>query len=142
MGPNDVSILSVLRQAISYHNDRQRVIADNVANANTPGFTPEDIPMSQFQREVERSTGSSVTPTPVQLSGTSGSHFGIQNNTGAREYRAERSPDSETTINGNSVVLEEQMVKANENRMRFESAMSLYQKSLSLIRMAVKPPGV
>ena len=41
---------------------------------------------------------------------------------------------------GNAVVLEEQMVSANENRMRFETAMGLYNKSLSLIRMAVRPP--
>jgi flagellar basal-body rod protein FlgB len=39
------------------------------------------------------------------------------------------------------VVIEEQMVRANENRMRFETALSLYQKSLGLIRMAARPPG-
>jgi flagellar basal-body rod protein FlgB len=33
------------------------------------------------------------------------------------------------------------MVRANENRMRFESALSLYQKSLNLIRLASRPPG-
>ena len=58
-----------------------------------------------------------------------------------RTSRTERAPDSETTVNGNSVVIEEQMVDANENRMRFETALSLYQKSLNMIRMASRSPG-
>lgn len=50
-------------------------------------------------------------------------------------------PDSETTVNGNSVVIEEQMVRAQENRMRYESALTLYQKSIGLLRTAIRAPG-
>ena len=60
---------------------------------------------------------------------------------GGTEWRVQNSPDSETTINGNSVVLEEQMVRGQENRMRYETALTLYQKNLGLIRMAIKPPA-
>jgi flagellar basal-body rod protein FlgB len=51
------------------------------------------------------------------------------------------SPDTETTIDGNSVVLEDQMVRAAETRMAFESGLALYQKGLQLMRMAARPPG-
>ncbi|PWE17544.1 flagellar basal body rod protein FlgB [Marinicauda salina] len=136
MQPDDVPVLAVLRQALAYHNDRQRVIAENVANANTPGFTPRDIPRTEFERALE----GAQRVEPVSLTVSEPGH--ISGREGARrEYTARRAPDTETTINGNSVVLEEQMVRANENRMRFETVLGLYQKSLALMRMASSPPG-
>jgi len=144
MRADDVSVLGVLKQALGYHSERQRVIANNVANANTPGFVPEDVSRSDFEQAVEdvqrgRSRTMS-TSAPVGTAVTNEAHIEGTPITTPRRFRTESAPDSETTINGNAVVLEEQMVIANENRMRFETAMGLYNKSLSLIRMAVRPP--
>jgi flagellar basal-body rod protein FlgB len=49
--------------------------------------------------------------------------------------------DSETTMDGNSVVLEEQMLKMAESRMQFQAAVSFYEKSMSMLRMAARVPG-
>ena len=135
MAADDVSLLGALREALSFRNARQRVIAENVANVNTPGFVPNDIAESQFERLLAngRTAGAGLRTTHAR-------HFGAESGS-ASAYQAERSPDSETTINGNAVVIEEQMVRANENRMKFETALSLYQKSLNMIRLAARPPG-
>jgi flagellar basal-body rod protein FlgB len=138
MRPDDIPVLGVLRQALGYHSDRQRVLAENVANANTPGYVPDDIPQSEFHRAL---SGAQSTQR-VTLSATESGHIqGRIQSAGSGNWRATATPDSETTINGNAVVLEEQMVRSGENRMRFETALSLYQKSLALIRMAARPPG-
>jgi flagellar basal-body rod protein FlgB len=136
MRPDDIPVLNTLRQALGLHNARQRVIAENVANANTPGFTPSDISRSQFERVLSGQAGASAG-----LRVTDARHYGAAPSGVAAQVDPERTPDSETTANGNSVVIEEQMVRANENRMRYESALSLYQKSLNMIRMAARPPG-
>jgi flagellar basal-body rod protein FlgB len=52
----------------------------------------------------------------------------------------QKSPDSETTLDGNAVVAEEQMMKMSETRMEFETMISLYNKSLALMRIAAKSP--
>jgi flagellar basal-body rod protein FlgB len=52
-----------------------------------------------------------------------------------------KAPDSETTLDGNSVVVEEQMLKMAESRMAYDAAIGFYQKSMSMIRMAAKRPG-
>jgi len=144
MRPDDISVLNVLKQALGYHSDRQRVIAQNVANANTPGFVPRDVDRSEFERAVEAAQGGQprtrTSVSAVSMSATQPGHIAGTPVASSREFRTESAPDSETTINGNAVVLEEQMVKANENRMRFETALGLYNKSLSLVRMAVRPP--
>lgn len=137
MSPADIPLLAMVREALNYHSSRQRVIADNVANANTPGFTPGDIPLSAFERVLE---GTQPRPAAVGLQRTREDHLAgapVQ----SRRYDVQASPDSETTVNGNSVVLEEQIVAAADNRMRFESALSLYQRSLNMIRLAARSPG-
>ena len=50
-------------------------------------------------------------------------------------------PDSETTLNGNQVVLEEQMLKMSESRSDYDAAIGFYQKSLGLLHMAIRKPG-
>ncbi|MGJ3230625.1 MAG: flagellar basal body rod protein FlgB [Oceanicaulis sp.] len=138
MALDDINVLATLRQALGYHNARQRVIAENVANANTPGFTPGDISQSQFERLLNGQASAAAGGLRV----TDPRHFtGGATGGSAAAYRTEQRPDTETTVNGNSVVIEEQMVRANENRMKFETALSLYQKSLNMIRTAARPAG-
>lgn len=143
MRPDDISLLGLLRQDLQYSSDRQRVIANNVAHANTPGYTPQDISPDEFQRAVEANMRGRRTATGgLSMSTSSANHIsGRPDASAGRSWQAADAPDSETTVNGNSVVLEEQMVRASETRMRYESALSLYQKSIGLLRTAVRSPG-
>ena len=103
-----------------------------MANANTPGYTPRDLDESAFHQALQRELSARRSDSGMRLG--SGSRDG-------QLWRIEESPDSETTINGNSVVLEEQMVNAADNRLRYEMALSLYQKSLGMMRTAIRSPG-
>jgi len=145
MRPDDVPVLGLLRQSMSFHADRQQVIAENVANANTPGYTPRDLDESDFHAALrsQMSIGAAGSRGPIGLATTNAGHIPASNSGAGASALWEPidSPDSETTVNGNSVVIEEQMVRAQENRMRYESALTLYQKSLGLLRTAIRPPG-
>ncbi|SDM71886.1 flagellar basal body rod protein FlgB [Maricaulis salignorans] len=134
MRPEDVPVLGLLTQSMNFHNQRQRVIAENVANANTPGYVAQDLDEGEFQRSLReqmqaRSAARSTQGTLPALTSPT------------RQWQTQDAPDSETTVNGNTVVLEEQMMRANENRMEYESALSLYQKSLGMIRTAIRQAG-
>jgi flagellar basal-body rod protein FlgB len=59
----------------------------------------------------------------------------------AGAFRTVKGVDSETTLDGNSVVLEDQMIKMSEARMQYDAAIGFYQKSMALLRMAARPPG-
>ncbi|WP_339737774.1 flagellar basal body rod protein FlgB [uncultured Maricaulis sp.] len=136
MRPEDVPVLGLLTQSMNFHNQRQRVIAENVANANTPGYVAQDLDESEFQRNLRdqmqaRSAARSTRGGPAVAALTSP----------IQQWQTKDAPDSETTVNGNTVVLEEQMIRANENRMEYESALSLYQKSLGMIRTAIRQAG-
>jgi len=122
MAIGDTPYFALLRARLDYLGDRQKLIAENIANASTPGFTPRDLDSASFERAMERATKSGDT-------------------TRIHSARTINRPDSETTLDGNSVVLEDQALKAAETRMAFETAMTIYQKGLALMRMAARPPG-
>ncbi|MCH8490377.1 MAG: flagellar basal body rod protein FlgB [Oceanicaulis sp.] len=135
MRSDDIPLMSMLREAMGFHAARQRTLAQNVANADTPGFTPSDLSRASFEQALEGRArpGAGLQRTDARhIEGQAGSQS---------RFRVERTPDSETTANGNSVVLEEQMARASETRMQYETAVSLYQKSLTMIRMAARGPG-
>jgi flagellar basal-body rod protein FlgB len=137
MRPDDVSVLAVLRESIGFLSDRQRVIAENVANANTPGYVAQDLNETEFHRALQ----AELRSNRANIGAGQGAGLSASRGSEDRLWSVMDSPDSETTVNGNSVVVEEQMVKASETRMRYETALSLYQKSLGLMRMAIRPPA-
>lgn len=134
----DSPYFSLLQERLGQLAQRQRLIAENIANAATPGFTPRDIDGRALARAAEqRATGRGGVTVAL-------THPGHMAPAGGRSATAAQiidRPDTETTIDGNSVVLEDQMVRAAETRMAFESGLALYQKGLQLMRMAARPPG-
>ena len=44
-------------------------------------------------------------------------------------------------MDGNSVVLEEEMMKLTDARMDYDAAVSFYQKSLDILKLATRRPG-
>lgn len=133
MRVDDIPIFSMLRGRLSWLNERQRVVAENVANADTPGFTARDLTQpADFARALDRAGG-------LQMTRTAANHIAPQGR--ASRFEVERSPDSETTLDGNSVVVEEQMLKMAESRMAYDAAIGFYQKSLNMLRLAARAPG-
>jgi flagellar basal-body rod protein FlgB len=138
---DDIPLFSMLRGRLSYLNQRQQVVAQNIANADTPNYTPRDLNGFSFQTHManQPAVGSSSIggSTPHMLK-TATSADGVSP---GKPWKVQRAPDSETTLDGNQVVLEDQMMKMSEARMNYDAAITFYQKSLGLIRMAVRPPG-
>jgi flagellar basal-body rod protein FlgB len=124
----------LLRQRLDHLSERQRLIAENIANASTPGYRPRDLDTSGFENMLAATAGGGMT-----LARTNAGH--MTQGGGSRSANIVTRNDSETTIDGNAVVLEEQMARAAETRMNFETGIALYQKGLELVRMAVRPPG-
>ena len=52
MDVSDIPLFAMLKSKLSYTTQRQQVIAQNVANADTPGFAPRDLeePLRSIRR--------------------------------------------------------------------------------------------
>jgi len=134
MGVVDLPLLNQIKGRLSWLDERQRVIAQNVANSDTPGYVARDLAAPKDFAAAMRGQGG-----PLQMARTSAAHIAPAGPTA--RYQTNDAPDSETTLDGNSVVVEEQMLKMAESRMAYDAAIGFYQKSLQMIRMAARPPG-
>ena len=121
----------VLRERLNQLSERQRLISENIANASTPGYVPRDIDARAFQRMLDGQSN-------IRMTRTNAMHMDVAGSPGVQIVSH---PDSETTLDGNAVVLEEQSIRAAETRSNYETALALYQKGLQLVRMASRPPG-
>ena len=83
---------------------RQSTIAENISNANTPGFRPRDL----------RAFSDVLDAQPVRLAATHPGHLasGAPDASGAHRVGPARS--WETTYSGNSVALEQELMRASE----------------------------
>jgi flagellar basal-body rod protein FlgB len=135
----DIPLFAMLRNRLGYLGERQKVLAENVANADTARFTPEDLKPFSFDARLQMAKTQGVSIMSTTQPGhmvPPGQGHGL-----GSQFRSVKSPDSETTLNGNSVVLEEEMIKMGEARVNYDAAIGFYQKSMNLLRMAARPPG-
>lgn len=141
MEPGDIPLLAMLKSRLGYLSNRQRVIAENVANANTPGYKARDLKAFNFQAHVQAASDSTpVAATPAGVMAvTQPGH--MQPKGGPMATKPVKALDSEITLDGNGVVLEDEMIKLTQARMDYDAAIGFYQKSLSMLKMAVRKPG-
>jgi flagellar basal-body rod protein FlgB len=139
MGLDDIPLFSMLKGKLGYVNQRQRLISENIANADTPGYAPRDLKAFSFAAMVNKAGGA------VALARTDPAHLALGASHGAAgvpdAFKAVTTPDSETRLDGNQVVLEEEMSKMTQARVDYEAAIDFYQQSLNLISTAARAPG-
>jgi flagellar basal-body rod protein FlgB len=125
---SDLPILSMLRTRMQWHQERQRLLAENVANAETASFRPRDLTPPDF-----RETAAARAGGPLTLATTQPGHIAAAN--GAQF--ANRPGGYEVRPTGNAVNLEDEMMKVAANQMDFQAATSLYSRSMGLFRTAL-----
>ena len=130
----NTQFFGLLRARLDQLSERQRLISENIANASTPGYRPRDLDTTGFERMLASAAGG----RGLTMARTNPGHMAPG---GSAAVSTITRDDSETTIDGNAVVLEEQMARAAETRMSFETGVALYQKGLELVRLAARPPG-
>jgi flagellar basal-body rod protein FlgB len=123
---SDMPILSSLRTRMQWHQERQRVLAENIANADTPNFRPRDLAPMKPAAEASGMLAMTRTSASHLTLGGGGTHFDS-----ARDGKVEVRPA------GNAVDLEDQMMKVAANQMDYQAATTLYSRSLGLLKTAI-----
>ena len=122
-----LSFFNLASQRLGWLTESQRVVSENVANADTPGFKARKV--SSFQEMLSSTQQSHLQTTNTQHIRGFGSQAGVKVHV-----------DEETwseSLNGNTVVLEQQSIRANEIAENYQLAANLYRKGHDLIRLAV-----
>ena len=129
MAINDLPILSALRTKMQWHQERQRLLSENVSNSDTPNFRPRDLAPLEFGRL-------QPTLTSLGLDRTESGHISSSNSSSS-QFQTSRYGGYEVRPTGNAVNLEDEMIKVAANQMDYQAATTLYTKSLGLIKTAI-----
>lgn len=125
---SNIPLFSMLRTRMQWHQERQRVLAENVANADTPRFQARDLTPPKFDRS--RPVGFELT-----LARTSSAH--LAGAAGGNQFQLNRNGGFESRPSGNAVVLEDEMMKVANNQMDYQAATSLYSRGLGMLKTAI-----
>jgi flagellar basal-body rod protein FlgB len=131
MGLAQIPLLQALTNKMQWHQTRQSILAENVANAETPGYQGRDLKAYSFDehlRDVSTATIATATTDPGHIAISGGEDGG---------FSAVSAGDFEVTPEGNAVTLEDEMMKIASNQMDYQAITTLYTRSLRMIRTAI-----
>jgi flagellar basal-body rod protein FlgB len=131
----EATLFDRMKTRLGWLEQRQAVLAETIANADTPGYRPHDLTPPKFSEVLESGAArlSPITSDP--------SHLGGSGAAAAAGKKAPASRTYEVAPAGNAVVLEEQMAKVNETLLAHNLTTQLYRKYLNLVRIAATAKG-
>lgn len=122
------SIIETTKQSLRWLAERQKIVAENILNARTPHYIPNDLKPMKDQKnfggalKMDTSKGGHISGAPVEFGGSQ--HFETTPSFDPRDV----SPS------GNAVVLEQEMVKSADTGQQFKSATATYEALMDMRR--------
>ncbi len=127
---SDIPILTMLRTRMQWHQERQRVLAENVANADTPNYYARDLAPPTFEHVLQTAS--------LTLARTDPGHLGVGSGGGdSSQFAEDKKLHYEIRPRGNAVSHEDEMLKLAGNQMDYDAVTSIYTHSLALIKTAI-----
>jgi len=127
----DMPLLSMLREKMAWLNSRQALLSQNVANADTPGYAARDLKPIDLEQSLRNATRSNASTLRV----TDPRHIAIRNaSDGFEEMQSGQGAAGE---NGNTVAIEEEMIKVADTQAQYQAAANIYSKAVSMMRTAI-----
>jgi flagellar basal-body rod protein FlgB len=113
--------IELLRQATAFAGRRHEILAQNVANADTPGFQARDL---TFEREL--SLAQKVRAVPAQSLATPD-----------LDVRLIESPDARLRPDGNNVDIDRQMARVAQNTLYHNTVVQLLASRFASLKTAI-----
>lgn len=129
-------MFSAITKRLAWLSKRQQVLAQNIANADTPGYRARDLKEVNFRELMQAKSVSNQ----VTLSATSGGHIRSKN-VSNYDFKEMKDKGADLSLAKNSVVVEEQMMKVANTTMNHQLMVNLYRKHIAMIKLALGRPG-
>jgi flagellar basal-body rod protein FlgB len=126
----DVPLFAMLRERMTWLHQRQDVLSQNVANADTPGYVARDLKALDFEDALNGATSGGAMVT------TNAMHFAVSPSR-TTKFEDHETPDQESNPNGNAVSLEQEMIKVSDTQAQFAAAANIYAKAMTLMKTAI-----
>ena len=125
--------MQLLNRTLDLRQARQRVIASNIANEETPGYRATDFNFQDSLQAAQQGRG------PVTLAVTQGHHIGPRGDSIQRVVgKLGPVPAGDLPLDANSVNIELEMAKMSDNAMQYNAAAELLAKKFRGLLNAIR----
>ncbi|MBI3506039.1 MAG: flagellar basal body rod protein FlgB [Proteobacteria bacterium] len=122
-------LFGMIARRMDWLSHRQTVLSQNVANADTPNYQPRDLKAIDFRAEMRKQTArlSAATTSPEHLT----------SRLIAGPDREDKPRPGETTLSGNSVQMDTELMKVADTAMDYQMTTNIYRRQLAMLRSAI-----
>ena len=118
----------VLGKVLDLRLQNQQVVASNIANAETPGYSPGKL---EFENELQGAVGRGDS----RMISTHQRHFPVSGgNLDQVQGKVIRTPDRSGLGDGNNVSVDQEMIDLAENQIMYEAATQMLNKKMGLLK--------
>ena len=132
-------LLDAIENRMRWLNKNQELLSQNIANADTPGYVGRRLKGQDFRGLLQATGGDGqqiAGPRPVRLAALSAAHI-PQGGVGSGGFDQKDGQTIEETIDGNDVVLEDELMRVGQNQLDYGLMTSLYRKHQDIMRIAL-----
>jgi flagellar basal-body rod protein FlgB len=133
MALNLDTYLGVHPDALKLQSKRMEVIADNLANSDTPGYKARDI---DFRAAMANAGGAGGASAPVKLATTNPGHLGTDPTaeaTASLKYRVPLAP----ALDGNTVDAQQEQAAFADNTVRYQATLTFLSSRFKSLMTAI-----
>ncbi|RUO23186.1 flagellar basal body rod protein FlgB [Aliidiomarina iranensis] len=123
------------QQALSLRDQRQQVLANNIANADTPNFKARDFDFASELRKATAQTG----PQQTVLARTAPGHIGGSGSSSASVDNLQYRIPAQSRLDGNTVDMDAERSKFLDNSVRYQAELTFVNSRIKGLRSAMQP---
>ncbi len=143
MFANLTEALDFHAKALVLRSERQKVIASNIANADTPGYSGRDINFKEAMTAAVGGSSLNLRPLPPSSGIPSGitdrRHIALQPSTASLDSsRLDYTVQTQPSMDGNSVDMDRERASFADNAVRYEATLRFINGSSKTILSAIQ----
>ncbi len=128
MSLTDSGLLRLMTEKMSYLGQRQAVLAQNVANVNTPEYKAKDLEVFSFEKALKETNGGMTVTNERHI---------VPANMAGVNAATKKARTYETVPSGNSVEIEQQMMEVSKTAVDYQAVAGIYHKIMGMFRTAI-----
>jgi flagellar basal-body rod protein FlgB len=123
------NVFGIHEQALLLHGQRLSVLANNLANADTPNFKARDIDFAAV-------LSGSAADADLPVTQTDAAHFSVSNGETSDAELLYRNP-YQASLDGNTVEMPVEQAAFSENNVRYQASLTFINNQISLLQFAI-----
>ena len=138
----EIPLFGVMKTKMGYLSARQAQLAQNIANADTPGYKATDVASPDFKRTLSaQQLHRSASQGGLSMQTTNAKHMSPKMGNAGNFVIIKRDSTYELNPTGNNVSIEEEMSMVAENQAEYTKTLNLYRKTVDMFKTAIGRPG-